>query len=627
MSEHININLIKKIINDGEAVIEPIEIGQHGDKYCVTSHNDKFFCRIFKIRTSCRKFRNQEPEILNQVESPYVVKPIHSLIKQGRHILITEFKSGKNLGEILKKGPLPSQKVIQLAKNLLSAVAAIERAGPSPGAAHLDIKPENIIVGENDYFLVDFGAARFLKSLERGERIFPARRFIAPEVLSYLFDPTDANMLAINIRSDIYSIGGVLYSAITGHPLSEFFKTSSDILRKNVPPIQKEIEPWFAKLIYEMLEKRPSYRPDPDTALSSLNSKGEEKVLSQKNLPIFLLKKEYTTMLAPLSAQQGETGILWASGSPPIIKNLKKKTPFIPIFWEMSPDKFFLNIKQSILKQWEFNAAVVCIPTQELSSPLNEKILKENIEVIEKSLDIKKQLSFNRKAIAIIQIDENLLLSEGDRINIQDAFIRPKVDGVIFRIYGQNVQSYCDERHLAAVEDFIKPWVRSSGDVYFDGDLSVIPLMLCGVTGFVATAYPKMPVSPIRRIAPSFAKRPDGMFIPKLLMIVHTDSVLGLQNRAETKSLINCSCPACVRTLMKEDKKQNWKRPERREHFIYSITQELKEIRKRPPLFLGERIKEALVEADRISKFVTLPSRQQLRNWEKFLKNSFNIIR
>jgi hypothetical protein len=78
-----------------------------------------------------------------------------------------------------------------------------------------------------------------------------------------------------------------------------------------------------------------------------------------------------------------------------------------------------------------------------------------------------------------------------------------------------------DVRHLNSIKEFIRPWKESGKIVLLDGDLSVLPLSLYGVSGLVSKTYPRLNILTSRRTRPSFATRPDGMYVASFLGIVN----------------------------------------------------------------------------------------------------------
>lgn len=136
---------------------------------------------------------------------------------EGRPYLIMEFLDGRNLNEIVRtEGPMASERAADLLSQALSAVQAAHEAG----VIHRDLKPENIFVidesGRRDFVkLIDFGLSKLLareaeavSGLTHAGLILGTPYYTAPE---QLLDAKSAS-----VRSDVYSMGVILYQLLTG---------------------------------------------------------------------------------------------------------------------------------------------------------------------------------------------------------------------------------------------------------------------------------------------------------------------------------------------------------------------------------------------------------------------------
>ena len=133
-------------------------------------------------------------------------------------------------------------------------------AAHSLGILHRDIKPENILIDAKDEsYLADFGLARLLSA----PGITDNGIFLGTP---YYCSPEQASMLSLDERTDIYSLGLVLYEMAVGQrPFAA--KSSSEVLEmhRNLPPpdprqIEPDIHPFLADLILRCLEKDPDRR-------------------------------------------------------------------------------------------------------------------------------------------------------------------------------------------------------------------------------------------------------------------------------------------------------------------------------------------------------------------------------
>jgi serine/threonine-protein kinase len=146
---------------------------------------------------------------------PFVPKIIshgvRDVLGQRRHFVIEEFISGKNLRDVLNlKRRLDLEAVVPLTETLLKACVEFERQK----LVHRDIKPENLMIDDDgNIFVLDFGIVRMLElpSLTRSDAklgVFTAG-YSAPEQFRNLKPQIDG-------RSDLFSVGVVVYEALSG---------------------------------------------------------------------------------------------------------------------------------------------------------------------------------------------------------------------------------------------------------------------------------------------------------------------------------------------------------------------------------------------------------------------------
>ena len=612
--------IIREVINDPQATTLRIREGQDGDKFkIITSKGEVLFGRVKKENKS-QELPYQEAIILNKVNSQYIIKPIRVDRIKGYYIIIRPFIEGITLEEHLRSGALELDEVKKLAKTLISCVESLLLVG----AVHFDIKPANIIVGtDGNFYLIDFGAAKFLKKMKT-ERIHPARRYIAPEVLKYLFEPSELALHQLSSLSDMYGVGGVLYYAVTGHNISDFFNSSSEILQK-VPFPVRYFKPSFdstiAEMVDQLLTKEPSRRIRPDDAKALL----EGKSLPAKSVPLYFLKtkpgrgSEHKQMLSAIIQGGDLTGIYWFSNNSP---SLPKKVASHNVIWETpfrDNQKIFQN---DLLRQYKQGVLALCVPGEELENAADARTLHKNLNLIDIAINWKRKIATHIPILAVVSIDEALLTS-AEINSIQNAYASKTIDGIILRICTPANMSF-DVRHLKSVKKFIYPWAKEKRAILFDGDMSAFPLSLFGVSGLISTTYPKLNILSRRKIRPSFSRKPDGMYIRKFLGIISADSVRSLRGSKFGKAITNCSCPFCSSTLMHPTKWSNiWVRPERRKHFIFTVAEEIKSIKNSPPGNLKERILQAQRETARFSQYIDI-NLPHLQTWLNFL-NSENL--
>ncbi len=151
-----------------------------------------------------------EAEVLRRL-SPFVRAPVAFAREDGYIYLVQPLVAGITLQERLRRGPLSVVSSLGVAIDVLSVL----QHAHDHGVLHRDVKPANIIVGEDDVgdaVLIDFGFARSssLAPALRDERVGTVR-YLAPEAAGLLPSPVDG-------RSDLYSTGIVLFECLAGEP-------------------------------------------------------------------------------------------------------------------------------------------------------------------------------------------------------------------------------------------------------------------------------------------------------------------------------------------------------------------------------------------------------------------------
>lgn len=201
------------------------------------------------------RFHN-EVRTARQVSHPNVCSVYDIGEVDGLHFLSMEFIDGEDLGGLLRRiGRLPGDKAVELARQMCAGLAAAHEAG----VLHRDLKPANVMIdGKGRARITDFGLAVVSEELRGDEVMAGTPAYMAPEQLS----GKEATQ-----RSDIYSLGLVLYELFTGKRVYEA-KSINELMQlheKSTPPTPssyvKDIDPLAERVILRCLEKDPKARP------------------------------------------------------------------------------------------------------------------------------------------------------------------------------------------------------------------------------------------------------------------------------------------------------------------------------------------------------------------------------
>jgi serine/threonine-protein kinase len=179
-------------------------------------------------------------------------------VERSRVYMVMEWCEGRLLRRILDEGRLSYDRAIHIAKGVLNALAYIH----ANGVVHRDLKPENILVDENDNIkLIDFGIAGDTSS----RRLTYANFTTALGTPDYI-SPEQVKGKRGDGRSDIYSMGVILYEMLTGklpfsgpNPLAAM---NDRLLNHPVPPqvADPTVSPEMQEILYRALERDPRNR-------------------------------------------------------------------------------------------------------------------------------------------------------------------------------------------------------------------------------------------------------------------------------------------------------------------------------------------------------------------------------
>jgi len=205
----------------------------------------------------------KEAKIACALNHPGIVRVLDFGADDGQPYLVMDFVRGRNLKDYVRiNGPFPMDRFLRIAKGLAQA---IEHAH-SHEVVHRDLKPANIILPEDEVspaVILDFGLAR---AADVGSNTAKGTIMGTPLYMS----PEQAQGIAADWRSDIYSLGCVYYFMLTGKaPLSEKEFQQSMLSGADDEPFLID-EPCdnaqLNKLIIRMLER------DRDRRLATLNT-------------------------------------------------------------------------------------------------------------------------------------------------------------------------------------------------------------------------------------------------------------------------------------------------------------------------------------------------------------------
>ena len=245
-------------------VIEELGRGGMGKVYRVLDKklNEEVALKLIKPEISSDKrtlerFKN-ELKLARKVSQKNVGRMFDMGEETGTHYITMEYVPGEDLKSSIKRfGQLSVSKSLDIAKQICEGLSEAHKSG----IVHRDLKPSNIIIDkQGNVRIMDFGIARSIKDKGlTGEGVIIG----TPEYMS----PEQVEGKEVDPRSDIYSLGVVLYEMMTGRPPFEGdTPLAVAVLHKSEAPrdpreIIPQIPENLARIILRCLEKEKSRRP------------------------------------------------------------------------------------------------------------------------------------------------------------------------------------------------------------------------------------------------------------------------------------------------------------------------------------------------------------------------------
>jgi hypothetical protein len=199
---------------------------------------------------------HREARIARQISHPNVCRVFDIGEVDGQHFISMEYVDGEDLNSLLRRiGRLPSDKAIEVARQICAGLAVAHENG----VLHRDLKPANVMLdGRGRARITDFGLAGIAEDIGREELRAGTPAYMAPEQISGK---------EVTTKSDIYSLGLVLYELFTGkrafrgNSLDELIDQQTRQAPEPISSIVKDIDPLIEKIVFRCIEKDPEKRP------------------------------------------------------------------------------------------------------------------------------------------------------------------------------------------------------------------------------------------------------------------------------------------------------------------------------------------------------------------------------
>jgi DNA-binding NarL/FixJ family response regulator len=208
----------------------------------------------------------EEYNLVERIRSRHVARIFGHGVSESHAYLVMEFFDGGDLNKRLGDKPLPPEEALRIFRELMLALGDIHEQG----ILHRDLKPQNLMFrADGSLAIVDFGIAKHVDSIDRTSQgeVLGTPRYMSPE---------QVQGRALDLRTDIYSAGVLLYQMMTGrHLYSGETAVEVALHHLNTPPpaLPQSLER-YQRLFDKLLEKdREARFRNADEVLGYLSRK------------------------------------------------------------------------------------------------------------------------------------------------------------------------------------------------------------------------------------------------------------------------------------------------------------------------------------------------------------------
>lgn len=236
---------------------------------------------------------HREARATSLLNHPNIVTVFEIGQVDGCEFIVTEFVEGKTLRDLMRQGPIPFVEMLKITSQIAGALAAAHKAG----IIHRDIKPENVMLRPDGYVKVlDFGLAKLTDATRRttsGNVEFgpTGTNHTVPGMImgtvSYM-SPEQAEGLETDPRTDIWSLGVILYEMVAGKLPFKGPTASHTIVAilERDPEKLEHVSPELRQIIATAMQKDRALRFQTAEAMSAALDEVKHRLgyISDKNI-------------------------------------------------------------------------------------------------------------------------------------------------------------------------------------------------------------------------------------------------------------------------------------------------------------------------------------------------------
>ena len=282
----------------------------------------------------------REAKIISSLNHPHICV-LHDVGHQdGLDYLVMEYVQGETLAQRIEKGPLPLDQVLKYGAQIADA---LDKAHHN-GVVHRDLKPANIILTKAGAKLLDFGLAKPVTPVaESGALTATKSKSEVTEAGMILgtfqyMSPEQVEGKDLDGRSDIFSLGAMLYEMLTGERAFEGnsqLSVASAILEKEPPPISSVkpltppvVEHAVKKCLAKLPEERWQSASDLASELNWIAESGAQTVGAAFRVGARKARERFAWLLACVLGVALITGVAWWRNSRPPEQTMYFSAPF-----------------------------------------------------------------------------------------------------------------------------------------------------------------------------------------------------------------------------------------------------------------------------------------------------------
>ena len=224
----------------------------------------KFLLEYTSASDDARHRFEREVELAARLQHPNIVSVLDSGILKGRYYYVMEFVDGKPLDAVLTPGKCDVRQAMHLLQQICETVDYAHQRG----VLHRDLKPSNILVdGRDDPHILDFGLAKALNAGGTVEMTLSAPGQLLGTLAYMSPEQAQGDMQHMSVRSDVYSLGAIIYEILTGStpyditgPLSMTLHNIAEQTPRDPSTVRPRLDRDAGAIALKALEKAPNHR-------------------------------------------------------------------------------------------------------------------------------------------------------------------------------------------------------------------------------------------------------------------------------------------------------------------------------------------------------------------------------